>query len=331
MNGARPAGAPREGQTFGGTSQLALWASFVKLPHTLFALPFALVGVLLASYEVPVTIRALSWIVVAFTSARFAAMGFNRITDRDVDAKNPRTAAREIPRGALGVRQATIAVAAASALFLVAAGMLNPLCLALAPVALAWVLWYSRTKRFTRYAHLVLGVGLSIAPAGGYLAITGRWPDPWWLLPVLSLGVASWVAGFDILYALTDADFDRREGLHSIPAALGVSRAIVVARVLHVVSVVALAATWLALPAALRHAAPGAPWATLPGWLWLAGVAVVAALLLWEHRLVRASDLSKLDAAFFTMNGVISITFFAFVLAGRLAQPVVARLGGGAP
>ena len=320
-----PAGAPREGQTFEGATRLALWASFVKLPHTLFALPFALVGVLLASYVAPVTIGALGWIVVAFTSARFAAMGFNRIVDRDLDAKNPRTAAREIPRGALGVREAAVAVVVACVLFVLAAGMLNRLCLALSPVALAWVLWYSRTKRFTRYAHLVLGVGLSIAPAGGYLALTGRWSDPWWLLPMLSLGVASWVAGFDILYALADVEFDRHEGLHSIPAALGVPKAIVVARLLHVVSVLALAATWLALPVAMRAGIPGAPWPMLPGGFWLAGVVFVAALLRWEHRLVHASDLSKLDAAFFTMNGVISISFFAFVLAGRLAQPVLAR------
>ncbi|MBI2795943.1 MAG: UbiA family prenyltransferase [Gemmatimonadetes bacterium] len=311
--------APREGQTFSGTSRLARWASLVKLPHTLFALPFALVGVLLASYQAPVGPWSLAWVVVAFTSARFAAMAFNRIVDRDVDARNPRTAQREIPRGALPVRDAGIAVGVAGALFVLSAGMLNPLCLALSPLALAWVLWYSRTKRFTRWAHLVLGVGLSIAPAGGYLAITGAWSRPWWLLPVLSLGVAAWVAGFDILYALADAEFDRREGLHSIPAALGVPRAIVVARALHAASVVALGAATLGLPAEWRASAAGA--------LWLAGVLVVAALLAWEHRLVHADDLSRLDAAFFTMNGVISITFFGFVLSGRLAGPARDWLG----
>ena len=315
----RASAPPREGQTFAGGSRVALWASFVKLPHTLFALPFALVGVLLASYQAPVTLRALAWTVVAFTSARFAAMGFNRIVDRDVDARNPRTLGREIPRGALPVRDAAIAVTAASAVFVLAAGMLNPLCLALSPVALGWVLWYSRTKRFTRYAHLVLGVGLSMAPAGGYLALTGAWSDPWWLLPMLSLGVASWVAGFDILYALADVEFDRREGLHSIPVALGVSRAIVVARLLHVATVLSLGAAALALPADWRGSAAGL--------LWIAGVAAVAALLLWEHRLVRAADLSKLDSAFFTMNGIISITFFAFVLAGRLAGPMRGWIG----
>ena len=295
--------ASREGQTFAGSTRLALYASFVKLPHTVFALPFALVGTVLASREAPVTLATLGWIVLAFTAARFAAMGFNRIVDRDIDARNPRTMQREIPRGALGVGEASASVAVACALFVVAAWQLNPLCLALSPLALGWVLFYSYTKRFTRFAHLVLGLGLGIAPVGGFLAITGQWSDPWWMLPSLALAVMTWSGGFDILYALPDAEFDRANRLHSIPAALGERRAFAVARTLHVLTIVFLA---------LAGIAAGA------GWLWFAGVAVAAALLLYEHSLVRPGQLAKLDAAFFTMNGVISMAFFGFVLAERM-------------
>jgi 4-hydroxybenzoate polyprenyltransferase len=243
------------------------------------------------------------WVALAFGTARFAAMAFNRIADRDVDALNPRTAAREIPSGAISLRSASVAVVVASALFFVAAWQLNPLCLALAPLALAWVLGYSYTKRFTRFAHLVLGLGLGIAPVGGYLAITGAWSDPWWILPALAVAVMSWVAGFDIFYALQDVGFDREQGLHSIPAAVGERRAIRVARLLHAITVLALAAVGVGVGG---------------GWWYAAGVAVVAGLLIYEHSLVRPHDLSRLDAAFFTMNGVISIVFFTFVLAERL-------------
>ena len=297
--------APREGQTFGGTSRVALYASFVKLPHTIFALPFALVGVLLASRVAPVTVAQVGWVIVAFTAARFAAMGFNRIVDRAIDARNPRTAAREIPRGALPVGEASLAVAVASALFLVAAWRLNPLCLALAPVALAWVFFYSFTKRFTRLAHLVLGLGLGIAPVGGYLAVTGQWSTPWWMLPSLALAVMTWVGGFDVFYALPDADFDRANRLHSIPAALGERGAFAVTRTLHAGTVLFLALVGVAVQA---------------GWLYWGGVVAAAALLLYEHSLVRPGDLRRLDAAFFTLNGVISIVFFCFVLAWRVLE-----------
>jgi 4-hydroxybenzoate polyprenyltransferase len=293
----------REGQTWVGRSAAVRYANLVKLPHTLFALPFALVGVVLASREAPVTGGAVFWVAIAFAAARFAAMGFNRIADRDVDALNPRTASREIPSGAISVRAASAAVVASSALFFVAAWQLNPLCLALSPLALLWVLGYSFTKRFTRFAHLWLGLGLGIAPAGGYLAITGAWSEPWWVLPGLSLAVMSWVAGFDIFYALQDVEFDRTHGLHSIPAALGEARAIAVARVLHTVTVGALAMVGVGVGGG--------------GW-YAAGVVAVAALLLYEHSLVRPHDLSRLNAAFFTMNGVISIGFLGFVVAERL-------------
>lgn len=293
----------REGQTFHGTSRLVRYVNFVKLPHTVFALPFALVGVVLGSYHAPVAWRQLAWVVLAFTAARFAAMGFNRIADRQLDARNPRTATREIPSGAMSVREAWALVLGAVALFGWASWQLNFLCLLLAPVAIAWVFFYSFTKRFTRWSHLALGLGMGIAPAGGYLAITGQWSDPWWLLPALAAAVMTWGGGFDVMYALQDMAFDREHGLFSLPAAVGARAAIRIARALHVGTVGLLA---LAAVGAGR------------GWLFGAGVATVAALLVYEHALVRADDQSRLDAAFFMMNGVISIVFFGFVLAERL-------------
>ncbi|MBI5600703.1 MAG: UbiA family prenyltransferase [Gemmatimonadetes bacterium] len=279
------------------------YVNFVKLPHTIFALPFALVGVTLASWIVLVTAATVIWVVVAFTAARFAAMGFNRIADRRYDALNPRTAMREIPSGAMSVPEAAASVFVASLVFIFAAWRINPLCLALSPVALAWVLFYSYTKRFTRWAHLVLGLGLGIAPAGGYLAVTGAWSDPWWLLPALALAVMSWVGGFDILYALPDAEFDRSQGLYSVPATMGAAKALRIARALHAVTIAALAAAGVASGSSV---------------LYFVGVVVAAGILGWEHSLVSSDDLSKLDAAFFSMNGVLSVTFFLFVLAERV-------------
>src|SRR5918999_4749032 len=231
----------REGQTFHGASRLTAYVNFVKLPHTLFALPFALVGTVLASSREAVTLAQIVWVVVAFTAARFAAMGFNRIADRHIDRRNPRTAGRELPAGVLGVAEATAAGGVGAAVFVGAAWRLNALCLALSPVALAWVLAYSYTKRFTRWSHLVLGLGLAIAPVGGYLAIAGRWSEPWWMLCALAIAVATWVAGFDILYALQDVAFDRDNALHSVPAAFGEAAALGVSRALHLLSVLGLA------------------------------------------------------------------------------------------
>jgi 4-hydroxybenzoate polyprenyltransferase len=296
-------GPQREGQTFAGPSAFAKWASFVKLPHTVFALPFALTGVVLASRVALPTLGQIGWVILAFTSARFAAMAFNRIVDRDVDARNPRTRLREIPSGALPLGQAKLSVVVAGGMLMLASWMLNPLCGLLSPVALAWVLFYSYCKRFTRWSHLVLGLGLGIAPAGGYLAVTGAWSDPVWMLPVLALAVMTWSGGFDILYALQDVQFDRANGLFSLPAALGESRALNVARVLHVGTVLLLALVG---------------WATNGGALYALGVAIVALLLAYEHSLVKPDDLSRLDAAFFTMNGIISIAFFVCVLLERV-------------
>jgi 4-hydroxybenzoate polyprenyltransferase len=299
----------REGQTFnvpsGRTAAFLRHVNLVKLPHTVFALPFALVGVVLASYRAPITVVDVVWVVVAFTAARFAAMGFNRIVDREIDALNPRTRAREIPAGSMRVREAAVAVAIASGLFLIAAWQLNFLCLLLAPVALAWIFFYSYTKRFTRWSHLVLGVGLSIAPVGGYLAVTGQWSDPWWMLVALAVAVATWVGGFDILYALQDESFDRENQLHSVPAAFGVRVSLMIARGLHLVTILALGIAGLGAYA---------------GEIYLSGVVVATGLLLYEHSLIDHEDLSHLDAAFFTMNGVISIVFLGFVVAERLLQ-----------
>ena len=293
-----------EGQTLRGAGRLVDYANLVKLPHTIFALPFAIVGATLASYEYRVRAVDLLLILVAFTSARFAAMGFNRIVDRAIDARNPRTRSREIPAGRLSVRQAGAAVAVASMLFFVAAGLLNRLCLLLAPLALGWILFYSYTKRFTRWAHLVLGFGLAIAPVGAYLAIAGRWSEPPLLLLALAGAVLCWVAGFDIIYSLQDAEFDRRERLHSVPAAFGLRGAIGISRGLHAVSAVLFALVGLITP-------------QLGTWYFV-GVGIVVAMLVYEQSLVRADDLSRVDAAFFTTNGVISLAFMGLVLVERL-------------
>jgi 4-hydroxybenzoate polyprenyltransferase len=305
MPAKQAATTTREGQTFRGRGVILRHANLVRLPHTVFALPFALVGVVLASYVARITVSDVVWVIAAFTTARFAAMGFNRIVDREIDARNPRTRSREIPSGSMSVREASVAVAIASVVFFVAAWQLNTLCLILAPIALGWVLFYSYTKRFTRWSHLVLGVGLSIAPVGAYLAIAGKWSSPWWMLIALAIAVATWVGGFDILYALQDVSFDRENGLYSVPSTFGEANALGIARVLHATTIAALAIAGLGAGA---------------GWVSYAGVVVAAALLLYEHSLVKANDFSRLDAAFFTMNGVISIVFFGFVFTERLLR-----------
>lgn len=231
-----------EGQTFAGESLLARYASFVKLPHTIFALPFALLGVLEASLEAGVRWVTVVGVVVAFSAARWVAMGFNRIVDRAFDARNPRTRERELPRGRLTLRQAWASVVLAGAVFLAASWFLNPLCFLLSPLALGWIMLYSLAKRFTWWPHLWLGLSLAIAPVGGYLAVTGRWSEPWWVLVAITVAVATWVAGFDIFYALPDEGFDRDAGLHSAVVRLGQARSILLAKALHGVTIPALAA-----------------------------------------------------------------------------------------
>lgn len=302
----------REGQTFGGESLAARYASFVKLPHTLFALPFAGVGAILGTYAHPagLTVDSVFWILLAFTAARFAAMGFNRIADRVYDARNPRTRQRELPAGRLSVKQAVASVVATSLLFVIAAWALNPLCGWLSPLALLWVFFYSYTKRFTRWAHAVLGYSLGIAPVGAYLAITGAWSRPWYALVVLASAVMCWVAGFDVIYSLQDEDFDRAEGLYSLPALWGPRRALVAARVLHGAAVVLFALPWV------FHWFP-------VGWLYAAAVGFTAVVLHLAHSHVRgagsgALDIKRIDRAFFHANVLVSTAFFALTLLDRL-------------
>jgi 4-hydroxybenzoate polyprenyltransferase len=261
----------------------------IKIEHTLFALPFALLGALLAANGLPSAWQIL-WIIVAMVGARSAAMAFNRIADRGFDAKNPRTAGRAIPAGLLSVGFVWAFTLAAAALFLLAAAMLNRLTLWLAPVALGCVLLYSFTKRWTQFSHLVLGACLSIAPTGAWIAVRGEIGSAVPLL--LSLVVLLWTAGFDVLYACQDYDFDRREGLESIPARLGIGRALWIARGLHAGAFLAL--VWLFAVTSLGPIA-------------FVGVIATGALLVYQHRLVRADDLGRLNAAFFTTNAFVSV------------------------
>src|SRR5213079_630103 len=294
---------PREGQTFVGESLLVRYVNFVKLPHTVFALPFALLGLVVASRETAVTWRTLGLVVLAFTCARFVALGFNRIADREIDARNPRTQGRELPSGRLSLSQAWVAVALAALLFLVTAWALNPLCLALAPIALVFISAYSYSKRFTHWSHLWLGLADGIATPAGYLAVTGRWSEPWWLLVVGALAVTFWVGGFDVFYALQDEEFDRAARLESLVVRLGQARAIRAAKLSHGLALVAL--VLFGIGAGL-------------GVAYYAGVALGATLIAWEHRLVQPGDLSRLDAAFFGANGLVSVVVFLGALMDRV-------------
>jgi 4-hydroxybenzoate polyprenyltransferase len=282
----------------GAWRRVVLTLDMIKFEHTIFALPFALTGALLAWRELgfPLAILPgkLLWIIVAMAGARSAAMAFNRIVDASIDARNPRTASRHLPAGLLTRQFAVLFTLVAIAVFLYAAYRLGPLCWRLAPAALAVVLGYSWTKRFTALSHLVLGFALGIAPAAAWIAMTGSLdPRILWLTAAVML----WTAGFDIIYACQDAEFDRREGLHSLPSRLGLRNALRVSRLLHIGMAVCLSALGLTLDMG------AAAWA---------GVALVAALLAWEHRLVRHDDLSRVNAAFFTMNGYVSMLFFVF-------------------
>jgi 4-hydroxybenzoate polyprenyltransferase len=284
-------------------SRARLYSRLVYLPHTLFALPFALVGLTLASYERPVTWRTLALVVVAFTAARFAAMAFNRLVDRRLDAENPRTRGRELPSGALSVPEVAAVIVLASLVFLGAAALLNPLCLALAPVALAWVFFYSYTKRFTAASHLVLGLGLAIAPVGASVAVLGHLDARFlWL----AAAVATWVAGFDTIYSLQDLEFDRVRGIHSLPRRLGPERALSMVSLAFAFAVAGLAAAGRAFPVGPLY------------WLALAGVAVTLA---YERSLVSPDDFSRVKRAFFTVNGWMSVGFALLVMADRWLLP----------
>jgi 4-hydroxybenzoate polyprenyltransferase len=273
--------------------KLATYLSFVRFSHSVFALPFALTGALLAWRVHPFSWRQVAWIVVCMVSARSAAMGFNRLVDARWDALNPRTAMRELPRGVMSRWEATIFVLVASAVFVFGASRLSALCLWLSPLALAIVFWYSLAKRFTTYTQMFLGLAMAVAPVGGWIAAGGRGgADPW----LLGLAIGLWVGGFDILYACQDVDFDRGHGLRSIPVRFGIANAIHLSRIMHVGTVIVMAALWRV--------------ADLPV-VYLAGVAVVAVLLLYEQSLVSQDDLSQVKKAF-DLNGYVGIVYFAF-------------------
>ena len=272
--------------------RLLTYLSFVRFSHTVFALPFALTGALLAWRTHPFSWSQVVWIAVCMVSARSAAMGFNRLVDARFDALNPRTAMRELPRGALTTRDAILFVLVSSVVFVYAAGRLGTLCLLLSPVALVIVFWYSLAKRYTSYTQLFLGLAMAVAPVGGWIAAGGRGgAEPW----LLGLAIGVWVGGFDILYACQDLDFDRAHGLRSIPVRFGVRRAIQLSRAMHVLTVVAMVAL--------------ARFADLPP-LYLGGVAVVACLLAYEQSLVSERDLSQVKRAF-DLNGYVGIIYFA--------------------
>jgi 4-hydroxybenzoate polyprenyltransferase len=278
-------------------SRIRTVLEMIKFEHSVFALPFALTGALLAAratqHSWP-TLRQILWIVVAMIAARSAAMTINRIADLRYDKENPRTKMRALATGALSVSFAWVFTLIAVVAFFLAAWQLNPLALKLAPLAIAILFFYSFTKRFTSWSHLFLGFALGISPAAAWIAITGSLD---WRMLILCAAVTLWVGGFDVLYACQDIEFDQQSGLFSVPKRFGVANALWIARVMHVAVVLLLA--WLA-------ASFGLPW---PAW---AGIVVVAALLAYEHSLVKANDLSKLNAAFFTVNGYISMLFLLF-------------------
>jgi 4-hydroxybenzoate polyprenyltransferase len=272
---------------------LGTYLSFIRFSHTVFALPFALTGALLAWQTAPFAWRQILWVIVAMVAARSAAMGFNRLVDARMDALNPRTAAREIPTGALSRGEASIFVVASSLLFMFAATMLNPLCGMLSPLALIIVFWYSLAKRFTSYTQVFLGLAMAVAPVGGWLAAGGPIdsPEPW----LLGLAIGLWVGGFDILYACQDVEFDRANGLNSIPVRFGVARSLWISRAMHVATIVCMAALGVLVSL---------------GPIYFAGVVLVAALLFYEQSLVSEHDLSQVKRAF-DLNGWVGILYFA--------------------
>jgi 4-hydroxybenzoate polyprenyltransferase len=282
-------------------NRLRTYGSFVRLSHSVFALPFALAGALLAAQHTAVTWTTVGWILVAMVAARSAAMGFNRLVDARMDALNPRTAMRELPRGVMSRREAAVFIAVASMAFVYAAWRLNPLCFALSPVALGIVFWYSLAKRYTTWTQLFLGLAMAVAPVGGWLAVGGRsgW-EPW----LLAAAIGTWVGGFDVLYACQDLDFDRAHGLRSIPVRFGVPGSLAISRLMHVIAVACLLA--------LAAVAPLGP-------VYLAGVAAVAAMLVYEQSLVRADDLSQVKRAF-DLNGYVGILYL-LALAASLYGP----------
>jgi len=281
-------------------ARVSTYLSFVRFSHSVFALPFALTGALLAARERQILWADVGWIVVAMVAARSAAMGFNRVVDARLDALNPRTAMREIPRGAMSTAEATIFVVVSSAAFVLAAWQLSPLCGLLSPVALAIVFWYSLAKRYTSYTQVFLGLAMAVAPVGGWLAAGGRagW-EPW----LLGAAIGLWVGGFDVLYACQDEAFDRVHGLRSIPVRFGIGRSLWISRVMHVAAVICMALLGVAVSL---------------GPIYAAGVVLVAGLLIYEQSLVSRNDLSQVKRAF-DLNGYVGILYFATTAAAVYA------------
>jgi 4-hydroxybenzoate polyprenyltransferase len=280
------------------TSSLVVYGRMIKLSHSIFALPFALAAAVLAASVQPPTVWQIALIVGCMVTARSSAMGFNRLVDRDFDARNPRTATREIPSGQISVGAAWAFTLGSAALFVAMSAALGWLTLALSPVAIAVIWGYSLTKRYTALCHVVLGLALALAPTAVWIAITGTYG---WAPLALSVAVLTWVAGFDVLYSLQDADFDRAAGLRSVPVRFGIVGALWISAGLHVVTVVALAAL---------------PWLAPLGWPYWIGLALILGVLAWEHAIVTPTDLSRIDKAFFDLNGYVSVVFFAFVALG---------------
>ncbi len=276
--------------------EIVTFGRMVKFSHTLFAMPFALTSVVLASFEYRVTVYKLVWIVIAMVGARSAAMGFNRIADRKYDATNPRTKNREIPANKISLAKASTFVVIAALVLIAAAYKLNPLCFYLSPVALGVVFFYSFTKRFTWLSHLFLGLGMGLAPVGAWLGIAGEFN----LVPIiLGLTVVAWGAGFDIIYALQDLDHDEEWGLFSMPKVIGVDKALVVSSVLHFIAFTLLVSLRFLLPL---------------GNVYIFGLTIIGLILIYQHRIVKPSDLSKVNLAFFNMNAYLSVGLFVFTL-----------------
>ncbi|WP_300669811.1 UbiA-like polyprenyltransferase [Desulfoluna sp.] len=283
---------------------LLVYGRMIKFSHTIFALPFALSAVVLATLEAPLTVGKLFWILVAMVGARTAAMGVNRIVDADIDESNPRTAMRAIPKGEIGKKEAWLVVAGAAGLFIFAAWMLSPLCFKLSVPVLILLCAYSFTKRFTWLCHIYLGFSISLAPLGAWIAMTGGFS---WNILVLSLALLTYIAGFDILYACQDSDFDREKGLHSIPANLGVKKAMQISTGIHTATFGLMLLLW--------------PLFRL-GWPYGLAVGLIGVLLVVEHKLVKPDDLTHVNIAFFHMNSLISLVLFAGILIGRLTGTV---------
>jgi len=286
-------------------SKIANYASLIRFSHTIFAMPFALASLALAWPRHPVTLRSLLWILVAMVGARSAAMAFNRLVDRNFDALNPRTKGWELPRGTVKVWEAIVLTAVASLVFVYSAFQLSWICFLLSPVALAIVFFYSLTKRFTWAAHLFLGLALAIAPIGAWLAVAGSAVTLNELATPLLLGLAVlfWLAGFDVIYSLQDREFDQEQGLHSIPVRFGVAGALRLSSFFHVVTVVFLALVGLRAQM---------------GFIYWLGFAAVAAVLFWEHRIVKPNDLSRINRAFFDLNAYVSLGYFLATLADTI-------------